>query len=177
MDKRIVKTKKAIKDTFLQLRAKKPLEKITVKELCELAYINKSTFYCHYKDIYDLSDSLELEIVHSIIKSISKNHEYTLDNPELFTKELCLAFLGHKSIINILFSGKEQSHLADQLENEIKKIIFSRYPQYINDIEKNILISYCIQGAYHAYIYNQNADIETLIHVIENIAKQLQPLC
>ena len=55
MDKRIVKTKKAIKDTFLQLRAKKPLEKITVKELCELAYINKSTFYCHYKDIYDLS--------------------------------------------------------------------------------------------------------------------------
>ena len=67
--------------------------------------------------------------------------------------------------------------MADQLENEIKKIIFSRYPQYTNDIEKNILISYCIQGAYHAYIYNQNADIETLIRVIENIAKQLQPLC
>lgn len=177
MDKRVIKTKKAIKDAFLELRSKKELEKITVKELCELAYINKSTFYCHFEDIYDLSDSLELEIVHSIIKSISTNHEYTLENPEIFTKELCLAFLGHKSLINILFSGKEQSHLADKLESEIKKIIFSRYPDYKENIEKNILISYCIQGSYHAYINNQDADIETLICVIEKIAKRLQPLC
>ncbi|EKC69722.1 TetR family HTH transcriptional regulator [human gut metagenome] len=40
----------------------KPLEKITVKELCESARINKSTFYAHYKDIYDLSDAMEEEV-------------------------------------------------------------------------------------------------------------------
>ena len=37
MDIRIEKTEKAIKNAFLELRAKKPLEKITVKELCALA--------------------------------------------------------------------------------------------------------------------------------------------
>ena len=58
MDLRIVKTKKAIINAFLSLRAKRPLEKITVKELCEMAIINKSTFYSHYADIYELSDSL-----------------------------------------------------------------------------------------------------------------------
>ena len=54
MDIRIEKTKTAIHNTFLELRSRKPLEKITIKELCEKAQINKSTFYSHYKDIYDL---------------------------------------------------------------------------------------------------------------------------
>ena len=45
MDIRIEKTEKAIKNAFLELRAKKPLEKITVKELCARACINKYRFY------------------------------------------------------------------------------------------------------------------------------------
>ena len=59
MDIRIEKTKTAIHNTFLELRSKKPLEKITIKELCEKAQINKSTFYSHYRDIYDLSDQTD----------------------------------------------------------------------------------------------------------------------
>ena len=47
MDIRIRKTEQAIKNAFIELRSKKSLEKITVKELCELAMINKSTFYSH----------------------------------------------------------------------------------------------------------------------------------
>ena len=62
MDLRIEKTERGIKNAFIELRSRKPLEKITVRELCELACINKSTFYSHYKDIYDLSDSMEAEI-------------------------------------------------------------------------------------------------------------------
>ena len=62
MDIRIEKTKTAIHNTFLELRSKKPLEKITIKELCEKAQINKSTFYSHYKDIYDLYDAYEKDI-------------------------------------------------------------------------------------------------------------------
>ena len=59
MDLRIEKTEKAIKNAFMELRSKKPLEKISVRELCTLACINKSTFYSHYEDIYQLSDALE----------------------------------------------------------------------------------------------------------------------
>ena len=52
MDLRVEKTEKAIKNAFIELRSQKPLEKITVKELCAEARINKSTFYSHYQDIY-----------------------------------------------------------------------------------------------------------------------------
>lgn len=55
MDLRVEKTRRSIINGFLELRARKPLEKIRVRELCEKAQINKSTFYDHYRDVYDLA--------------------------------------------------------------------------------------------------------------------------
>ena len=52
LDIRIEKTERAIKQAFMELRREKPVEKIRVKELCDRACINKSTFYAHYQDIY-----------------------------------------------------------------------------------------------------------------------------
>ena len=57
MDLREKKTKRNIRNAFIELRAKKPLERISIKELAELAEISKATFYLHYKDIYDLSEN------------------------------------------------------------------------------------------------------------------------
>ena len=176
MDLRKKKTEKAIKNAFIELRARKPLEKITVKELCAEACINKSTFYAHYADIYDLSESMEKETVISIISSIENLKDYTFENSGAFTRALCLAFLSQISLIKILFSGKEQNHLANQLDRELKKVIFRKNPEYEKDIEKNILMSYCIQGAYHAYLNNPEADTETFVRTIEKIVKCLKPM-
>ena len=176
MDKRIEKTKKAIREAFMELRTQKPLEKISVKELCEIAYINKSTFYSHYEDIYALSDALEREMVLSIISSIPKDLDYTFSNPELFTREVTIAFAKHLPQIKTIFSGKNQTHLASHLEVIIKKLIYAKYPEYENDIEKNILLSYFIHGAYHASLSNPTADTDTIIRVLENAVKALKPL-
>ena len=54
MDLREKKTRKSIQEAFLALRAHKPVERITVRELTELAQVSKSTFYVHYQDIYVL---------------------------------------------------------------------------------------------------------------------------
>ena len=70
MDLRIQKSKQAIVDAFLTLRARKPLEKITVRELCDKAMVNRSTFYAHYKDVYDLADRLEEQAVQEILAAI-----------------------------------------------------------------------------------------------------------
>jgi len=176
MDKRIEKTKKAIREAFMELRTQKPLEKISVKELCEIAYINKSTFYSHYEDIYALSDALEREMVLSIISSIPKDLDYTFSNPELFTREVTIAFAKHLPQIKTIFSGKNQTYLASHLEVIIKKLIYAKYPEYENDIEKNILLSYCIHGAYNASLSNPTADTDTIIRVLENAVKALKPL-
>lgn len=53
------KTEQAIKDALVQLcNEKKYVNKVTVKELCELANISKSTFYLHYADIESIFESV-----------------------------------------------------------------------------------------------------------------------
>ena len=175
-DLRIQKTEQAIRNAFIELRAKKPLEKITVKELCELALINKSTFYTHYEDIYALSEAIEQETVSSIIGGIDHLKDYTPDNSDAFTRELCLAFMSQISLINILFSGRGQSHLGSRLDHALKEVIFRKYPEYKEDPSKQILLSYCIQGTYHAYLSNPRADTDTFVETVENIVRCLRPL-
>lgn len=43
----------------VMIEKKKPVSKITVREICELAEINRSTFYAHYMDVYDLFEKVE----------------------------------------------------------------------------------------------------------------------
>jgi len=175
-DLRIRKTETAIKNAFIELRAKKPLEKITVKELCDLALINKSTFYTHYEDIYALSEAMEQETVSSIIGGIDHLKDYTPDNSDAFTRELCLAFMSQISLIKILFSGRGQSHLGSRLDYALKEVIFRKYPEYKEDSSKQILLSYCIQGTYHAYLSNPRTDTDTFVETVENIVRCLRPL-
>ncbi|HJB14844.1 MAG TPA: TetR/AcrR family transcriptional regulator [Candidatus Blautia excrementipullorum] len=176
MDIRIEKTENAIKNAFLEIRARKPLEKITVKELCACAQINKSTFYAHYQDIYALSEKLEQEIVNSILKTMVSRQKYSVKNSDIFVRDLYMACLANSSLINIVFSGKNQSRLADCLEKEVKALIWKKYPQYREDIEKNIMLSYGIYGTFYVYLNNQNVDPEILIRVSEKIVKRLSPL-
>ncbi len=60
-DARVRYTKMRIRDAFLTCLRQKPVNKITVKELCDMAEINRATFYSHYKDPFDLLEQLERE--------------------------------------------------------------------------------------------------------------------
>lgn len=176
MDLRIEKTEKAIKNAFLELRARNALEKITVKKLCEMACINKSTFYSHYADIYALSDALEAETVASILSSIANNREYTMDNLEILSRDIALSFLSNRSLTSILFSDREAGKLITRIEIGVKDLFYEKYPQFRNDIRKNIILSYCIQGAYHAFLSNPDADTDIILSVIQEIAAAIKDI-
>ncbi len=60
-DPRTRYTRKVIQDAFLEILKEKPVSKITVKEVCDKAEINRGTFYRHYQDCYDLLDKIEEE--------------------------------------------------------------------------------------------------------------------
>ncbi len=72
VDRRITKTKEALKKALVSLLKEKDLNKITVKELCERADINRGTFYTHYKDQVDLYNSVLNELFASLETYISK---------------------------------------------------------------------------------------------------------
>lgn len=58
MDKRILKTKKNLKQTLLKMMDEKPFEKIGVTELCNRAETSRITFYTYYGDKYELLQEL-----------------------------------------------------------------------------------------------------------------------
>ena len=70
MDLRIQKTRRNIFNAFIELREKFPLERITVKELCERAQISKQTFYLHYHDMYDLSEQIEASMITEMLADL-----------------------------------------------------------------------------------------------------------
>ena len=47
-------TKKALADALKQLMAEKPLQKISVGDICERCNMNRNSFYYHFRDKYDL---------------------------------------------------------------------------------------------------------------------------
>lgn len=51
----------------------KPVSKITVREICEQAGVNRSTFYAHYLDVYDLFEKVELQMAEMCYERIHQN--------------------------------------------------------------------------------------------------------
>ena len=60
-DRKTRYTKMVLQDSLIELLKEKPISKITIKELCEKADINRTTFYAHYTDQYDLLRKIEEE--------------------------------------------------------------------------------------------------------------------
>ncbi|MGI6175354.1 MAG: TetR/AcrR family transcriptional regulator [Christensenellales bacterium] len=58
-DRKTRYTRMVLQDSLIELMKEKPITKITIKELCENADINRSTFYAHYTDQYDLLRRIE----------------------------------------------------------------------------------------------------------------------
>ncbi|MDD2484626.1 MAG: TetR/AcrR family transcriptional regulator C-terminal domain-containing protein [Eubacteriales bacterium] len=59
MDRRVKYTIMMIKKSFISILKEKPIAKITIKQICEEADINRATFYAHFKDQYDLLQQIE----------------------------------------------------------------------------------------------------------------------
>ena len=62
MDRRVEKTKSAIKHEVINSLNTNEIEKITVKSICDKININRSTFYLHYSTINDVIDEIGLYI-------------------------------------------------------------------------------------------------------------------
>lgn len=61
-DRRVRKTRALLQQSLIQLMEEKELQDISVKELADLADINRGTFYLHYTDIYDMLHKIEAEL-------------------------------------------------------------------------------------------------------------------
>ena len=71
-DRRVKYTKMVLRESLIKLLEHKPIERITIKEICDDADINRATFYAHYADQYDLLKQIEDELYINISSALSQ---------------------------------------------------------------------------------------------------------
>ena len=78
-------TSRSIMDAFWSLYRDKPIEKITVKAICEKAGCNRSTFYEYYTDSYSVLEDIEEELLDYVRRKLTEELPASLANsfPEI----------------------------------------------------------------------------------------------
>lgn len=146
MDLRIQKTLEIIELEFLALRVKTPLNQIKVNHLCAKARINKSTFYRHYKDVFDLSDKIEDQTIDLVMRDFSGiNNMFTA--PEDFIGGLVASISAYNQKVLTLFEGR-----IDILVGKIEDRLKSHYLSPDFSAEEEIYLSFLIGGAVHVFL-------------------------
>ncbi|MGN0334101.1 MAG: TetR/AcrR family transcriptional regulator [Lachnospiraceae bacterium] len=169
MDLRVKRTKKNIRDAFLTLRSKKDLEKITVTELADLAGINKATFYLHYKDIYDLSERIEDELIEDCLASIK--HPEDLLKGEGFS-QLALAYTSQSELFSILFSGSRANRAIQVIDKNIRERVYEERPEYRDDFEFNMLLTALTYGIFYAFTLYMRQDFDAALKIMDKLNRE-----
>ena len=118
VDTRIQYTKKVLKESLLVILQDKPISKVSIKEVCDHAGLNRGTFYLHYHEPNDLLKEIEEDFISEHLGRFStymKAQHDTSVFSKLFismieNKDLCLTLMG--------------SHGAPQFTERIKNMIW-----------------------------------------------------
>lgn len=93
IDLRIIKTKNLLYQTLLELMKEKMFEEIKVSDICNKALINRSTFYAHYSDKYELLTDCINNLKKSLTEELEKNKN--ISNTKEYYLEMIKLFLDH----------------------------------------------------------------------------------
>lgn len=150
-NKSSLNTKAKIKEAFFKLLyERKTASKITVKELCQEAGIQRSTFYIHYKDIYDIEDSI-IDLFYKNIVSIVPEVVSGSEEIKSFYIDLFDYVDYRKSDIEIILHDREASKILTTAKTKLIKA-------FGNALEKgkktvNVALALIVLNGVFAVIY------------------------
>ena len=151
-DLRIVKTKKILFNSLLNLMKIKSFEKIKISDICEESLINRSTFYAHYDDKYELLIDLFEERKLSLLKDFEDNENKAFSKEYLM--ELLSILIDHieenKEIYSAILANNRNGILIDFLIDAIEKDVSEKLKGNseikISDLPIDIIVKFYVGG-------------------------------
>lgn len=136
-DRRVRKTQTAIKDALITLLEKKRFEEITIQEISNLADVNRSTFYTHFIDKYDLLDNMEnekIDEIRSFLESSKNDDELKISESQLReTMDFVINSIGeHLDFYKLMFNLGKESNLHEKLY----ELLTGHLNHVVNDNDK-----------------------------------------
>lgn len=129
VDLRVIKTKKNLYDSILSIMGDKPFEEIKVSDICEKALINRSTFYAHFNDKYELLYSLISDLKKELTTVLNKNESF--ENPKKYYMKMIKLFLNH-------IDDNLDTYSAIIKNNKNSIVMDMIYDTLLNDIKSNL---------------------------------------
>ena len=133
-DRRVRRTKKLLTQALTQLLQEKQINEITVKELTDLADMNRGTFYLYYKDIFDMLEKIEDGLFEALDEIVSL-HEH--DDVSQQTKPILLDLFRfieeNQEMCRVLLSPHGDMNFLHRLNKVVREKCLQMWP---NEEEK-----------------------------------------
>lgn len=145
-NQRIRLSKTMLKDALLRLLKEKPIEKISIYELCAAAQINRTTFYKYYGSQYDLLAEIEAELFTKLEEKLSVTSGPHTDN-------LCEALkilLGEGDKLIVLVNNIPDEEFSEKLFAlpAIRTLLSNEIPSEFTGTEREYVYLFFCQGGY-----------------------------
>lgn len=131
-DLRVIKTKRNIKNAFLELLSEKSINNITVQNILDLALINRATFYKYYHDKYDLAEQLSMSCLSDIALFIEERFScmQEISSLEKVIQDLyTYVYNNHNLIVGLWNIETDEIHLYKDMEQLLKSNCFTHLTQ------------------------------------------------
>ena len=133
-DRRVRRTKKLLTQALTQLLQEKQINEITVKELTDLADMNRGTFYLYYKDMFDMLEKIEDGLFEALDEIVSL-HEH--DDVSQQTKPILLDLFHfieeNQEMCRVLLSPHGDMNFLHKLNQVVREKCLQMWP---NEEEK-----------------------------------------
>ncbi|GIO54533.1 hypothetical protein BK138_01450 [Paenibacillus rhizosphaerae] len=138
-DLRVRRTHKLLYNALFDLMEKHSFEQITVKQICDLAMVHRTTFYTHFQDKFDLLSHAVMQIAEEEFRNFA---EVSLSPSDNF-RELFSIAAKHKTLFSqLLFEERDslRNLLRRDMGKGMKKYLAEQHAIEVNSIEIQIKI-------------------------------------
>lgn len=184
-DRRVRKSKRAIKQAFIQLLKENNLDRITIQQISDLADVNRGTFYLNYEDKYALLDEMENEQIEEIkgfvdIRKMDLSTKTSDRFIEDFANKIIKNVITHiehniefyQVILNLERKSQIEEQLAEIVRSNIKHLIGDK--DDIFGIPENYYLSYVVGSMMSMIKYwvsdENRVSVEELVNYVSTIA-------
>ena len=120
-DRRVRKTKKQLRGALTSLLLEKDISRVTVRDVADLADVNRGTFYAHYSDVYDLLHQLEDDLLRRLDDVGSRHNARQSDGKTFrYLTDLFTLASEYSDIFYTLYCRSGDSEFQDKIFNKLK---------------------------------------------------------
>jgi len=150
-DRRARRTRAAISEAFIKLLTQKEISKITVREITELADINRATFYLHYTDVYQVLEEIENELASSFFELVDKyDLKELIHDPYPILKAIGDGIEGKPLFAKFVLNSATSSNYFMKIKTELKRRIITTYDTEVAS-ELYYALTFIIAGTLDSY--------------------------